>query len=362
MKPLRIAQIAPLFESVPPAKYGGTERVVYHLTEELVSRGHDVTLFASGDSRTSARLCAPVMKSLRLTGRQSDFSLDCLFALSLVYGVMEREFDIVHSHVECLTFPFASRSRIPTLLTFHGRLDFPETLRLLRMYRHLNYVSISDSQRTPAQDLNWLKTVYHGYPERSFAYSDKPSDYFLYLGRLSPEKAPHEAIMIARECGVRLKIAAKIDSADQAYFYEQVAPLLNHPLIEYVGEVDEAGKIHLLRHARALLNTINWPEPFGLVMIESLACGTPVIVRRCGSAPEIVEHEKTGFVCQSRRDFCRAIRDVGMISREGCRRAFEEHFTLRHMVDSYEEIYRRLLKTGTALPLSSVEPSLRSLS
>ena len=343
MKPLRIAQIAPLIESVPPAMYGGTERVVYHLTEELVERGHDVTLFASGDSRTSATLCSPVMKSLRLTGQQSAGTVSSLYTLAMVYETMAGKFDIIHSHVEFLTFPYAAKSLTPTVFTFHGRLDFPETLRLLRMYRNLHFVSISDSQRAPARDLNWQQTVYHGYPEDAFGFSDKPSDYFLYLGRLSPEKAPHEAIIIAKECGVRLKIAAKVDPVDQAYFAQQVAPLLDHPLIEYLGEVDESGKIHLLRHARALLNTINWPEPFGLVMIESLACGTPVIVRRCGSAPEIIEQGKTGFICQSREDFVRAVRCVGTLKRELCRKAFEDRFTRRHMADGYEQIYNRLL-------------------
>ncbi len=342
MKPLRIAQLAPLIESVPPRKYGGTERVVYHLTEALVARGHNVTLFASGDSRTSARLFPVVTRGLRLEGKP-DTPLSSLLALARAYREMNGAFDIVHSHIDCFTFPFASVSDAPSVLTMHGRLDMPDMISMLRLYGKLNYVSISDSQRKPVPEINWVATIHHGYPPECFPYNDSPSDYYLYLGRLSPEKAPDQAIFLAREHRIPLKIAAKIDPSDRAYFTERIAPLLDDPLIDYVGEVGDREKTELLKNARALLNTIDWPEPFGLVMIESLACGTPVIVRSCGSAPEIVRHGKTGFLCSSPGDFAQAIRAVGTISREACRRDFEDRFSQERMADEYEKLYYRLL-------------------
>ena len=343
MKKLRIAQVAPLIESVPPKKYGGTERVVYNLTEGLVAEGHEVTLFASGDSTTSARLVAPVSSSLRL-GRKSRSSMIMhMLTLSKVYEEMEGEFDIIHSHLEFMTLPFAARSPTPTVLTMHGRLDMPDYARILRRYRTMPYVSISDAQRTPVPDLNWVGTIYHGYPETLFDFNPEPEDYFLYLGRFSEEKRPDQAIMMARACNVRLKIAAKIDPADKSYFKAKIEPLLDHPLIDFVGEVDDARKSVLLRKARGLLNTIDWPEPFGLVMIEALACGTPVIVRRCGSSPEVVTHGVSGFICDTRQEFIRAIRDIDSISREACRLEFERRFTLGHMTSNYVKLYHELI-------------------
>lgn len=348
MRKLRIAQIAPLIESVPPRKYGGTERVVFNLTEGLVADGHEVTLFASGDSTTSARLVSPVSESLRLGRKPRAPIIMHMVMLSKVYEEMAGEFDIIHSHLEYLTLPYACRSGTPTVLTMHGRLDTPDYARILRQYGGMPYVSISDAQRGPVPDINWIGTVYHGYPETLFAYNPSPEDYFLYLGRFSEEKRPDQAIMMAKACNVRLKIAAKIDPADKAYFRRHVEPLLAHPLIEFVGEVDDIRKSDLLRKAKGLLNTIDWPEPFGLVMIESLACGTPVIVRRCGSAPEVVEHGRSGFVCDSRQDFIRAIRQIDAIPRDSCRREFERRFTRRHMTSAYESLYERLLGAGGA--------------
>ena len=342
MKPLRIAQIAPLIESVPPTGYGGTERVVYHLTEELVKRGHDVTLFASADSRTSAKLCPLVEKALRLDGKQGTCTFTSLVQLEKVYAEMEGEFDIIHSHVDCFAFPFARRTSTPTVLTLHGRLDVPEIARMLRVYRNLNYVSVSYSQRYPVQDINWVGNVYHGYPPENFELNDSPSDYFFYLGRFSPEKAPDQAIMLAKKSNVRLKIAAKIDPLEENYFDEHIKPLLDDPLVEYVGEVADKEKMELLKNAKGLLNTIDWPEPFGLVMIEALACGTPVIVRRCGSSPEIITHGETGYICESTGDFTQDIRDIGNISRHNCRKDFEERFSQKKMVDGYERLYYRL--------------------
>ncbi|NTU68518.1 MAG: glycosyltransferase family 4 protein [Chlorobiaceae bacterium] len=343
MKKLKIAQVAPLIESVPPKKYGGTERVVYNLTEGLVAEGHEVTLFASGDSTTNARLVAPVSGSLRLGRKVHSAIMMHMLMLSKVYEEMEGEFDIIHSHLEYLTLPFAARSSTPTVLTLHGRLDTPDYARILRRYGTMPYVSISDSQRAPVPDLNWVGTVYHGYPETLFEFNPDPEDYFLYLGRFSEEKRPDQAIMMARACNVRLKIAAKIDPADKAYFKSRIEPLLHHPLIEFVGEVDDRQKSLLLRNAKGLLNTIDWPEPFGLVMIEALACGTPVIVRRCGSSPEVVTHGKSGFVCDTRQEFIRAIREIGTISRLACRREFEQRFTRDRMTDGYVSLYRKLV-------------------
>ena len=342
MKRLRIAQVAPLIESVPPLGYGGTERVVYCLTEGLVERGHDVALFATGDSRTSAKLFPLAERGLRLDGNQGSSVLGSLLELAKVYHEMKGDFDIIHSHVDFLTFPFASASVTPTLMTLHGRLDIPFLIRVLQVYRNLNYVSISNAQRLPAQDINWAGTVYHGYPPECFPFNESPSDYFFYLGRFSPEKAPDQAIRLARECGIPLKIAAKIDPAEKEYFNERIKPMLDDPLIEYVGEVDENEKITLLKNAKALLNTIDWPEPFGLVMIEALACGTPVIVGNCGSSPEIVKHGKTGYICGTIEDFKLAVNRIGEISRKSCRKDFEERFTRKRMVDAYERIYYRL--------------------
>lgn len=344
MKKLRIAQIAPLVERVPPKKYGGTERVVYHLTEGLVARGHDVTLFASGDSITSAKLVAPISESLRLGRKAHSPTMVTMMMLSKVYEHMLKEFDIIHSHLEYLTLPYAHKVRVPTVLTMHGRLDIGEYGKMLGLYPHMAYVSISDSQRRPVENINWVKTVYHGYPPSSFEFNDKPGDYFLYLGRFSEEKKPQQAIMLARACNIPLKIAAKIDPTDRGFFDQKIRPLLDHPLIDYVGEVDDIRKVELLKNAKALLNTIDWPEPFGLVMIEALACGTPVIVRGCGSAPEVITHGKTGFICETRLDFINAIHRVGELSRKTCREEFERRFSADTMVSNYEELYYSLLQ------------------
>ncbi|NTW50977.1 MAG: glycosyltransferase family 4 protein [Chlorobiaceae bacterium] len=343
MKKLRIAQIAPLVESVPPKKYGGTERVVYYLTEGLVEKGHDVTLFASGDSKTSARLVAPVSQSLRLGRKTRSPIIMNMMTLALVYEEMAGQFDIIHSHLDFHTLPYAARSSTPTVLTMHGRLDTPDYPLILNQYHDTSYVSISDSQRIPAPNINWAGTVYHGYPEELFSYNADPEDYFLYLGRFSEEKRPDQAIMLAKACNIHLKIAAKIDPADKEYFKNRIEPLLDSPLIEYIGEVGDEKKGELLRNARALLNTIDWPEPFGLVMIEAMACGTPVIVRRCGSSPEIITDGLNGFICDSKQDFISAIRNVDRISRLACRQEFEKRFTLRHMTDNYESLYYKIM-------------------
>jgi glycosyltransferase involved in cell wall biosynthesis len=343
MKKLRIAQISPLIESVPPKKYGGTERVVYYLTEGLVERGHEVTLFASGDSSTSARLIAPVTQSLRLGRKIHSTIIMHMMMLSKVYEEMADQFDIIHSHLEFLTLPYAARSRTPTVLTMHGRLDVPDYVDILKRYSRQPCISISDAQRTPAPGINWAGTVYHGYPENLFEFNPDPENYFLYLGRFSEEKRPDQAIRLARACKIHLKLAAKIDPADKAYFKAKVEPLLDSPYIEYIGEVGDTQKKELLRYAKALLNPIDWPEPFGLVMIEALACGTPVIVRRCGSSPEVIADGVSGYICDSQLDFIRAIHEIDAISRAACRREFEQRFTLRHMVENYETLYEKII-------------------
>ena len=357
MKKLRIAQISPLIESVPPKKYGGTERVVYYLTEGLVERGHEVTLFASGDSVTSARLVAPVKQSLRLGKKVHSTIIMHMLMLAKVYEEMSGEFDIIHSHLEFLTLPFAARVSTPTVLTMHGRLDVPDYVDILKRYANQQYVSISDSQRAPAPGINWAGTVYHGYPENLFEFNPDPQDYFLFLGRFSEEKRPDEAIRLAKACKIHLKLAAKIDPADKLYFKNKIEPLLDSPYIEYIGEVDDTRKHELLRNARALLNPIDWPEPFGLVMIEALACGTPVIVRRCGSSPEVIINGVSGFVCDSQLDFIRAIRNIDEVSRAACRSEFEQRFTLGHMVENYEALYRKIIAASSARPaLNSKTP------
>ena len=342
---MRIAQVAPLAERVPPVRYGGTERVVYALTEELVRRGHDVTLFASGDSLTSARLMpmSPV-------GRRLDGASDGLFyeiaMLEDVYAQVSR-FDLIHAHVDGLAFSFARQSETPTLHTMHGRLDLPAQLRMLSRFPEQRLVSISSSQRTPSLHLplNWLGTVHNGVRLQHFRCQVTPSDppYLVFLGRISPEKGPVEAIQIARRAGVPLKIAAKIDREDKVWAEENVIPLFDLPGVEYIGEVGERGKAELLAGALALLFPIDWPEPFGMTMIESLASGTPVIARRRGAVDEVLIDGVTGFICETEDEMVDAIGRVAWIDRAHCRRHVEQHFSAETMTDGYEAIYQQTL-------------------
>jgi len=342
---MRIAQVAPLAERVPPVRYGGTERVVFALTEELVRRGHDVTLFASGDSLTSARLMpmSPV-------GRRLDGASDGLFyeiaMLEDVYAQGNR-FDLIHAHVDGLAFSFARQSETPTLHTMHGRLDLPAQLRMLSRFPEQRLVSISSSQRTPSLHLplNWLGTVHNGVRLQHFRCQETPSDppYLVFLGRISPEKGPVEAIQIARRAGVPLKIAAKIDREDKVWAEENVIPLFDLPGVEYIGEVEERGKAELLAGALALLFPIDWPEPFGMTMIESLASGTPVIARRRGAVGEVLIDGVTGFICETEDEMVDAIGRVAWIDRARCRRHVEQHFSAETMTDGYEAIYQQTL-------------------
>ena len=339
---MKIAQVAPLMESVPPRAYGGTERVVSYLTEALVDLGHDVTLFASGDSQTRARLVAPVKQSLRLDPRRPDWLVWHTVMLDQVFE-QAPDFDVVHFHVDFLHYPLVRRCPTPCLTTLHGRLDIPDLAPLHRHFREQALVSISQAQRKPLGDAcRWLATVQHGVPEDLYSFHERPGDYFAFVGRIAPEKRVDRAIQMAQATGVKLRIAAKVDRVDEAYFQRAIEPLLDHPLVEYIGEIEESEKDEFIGNARALLFPIDWPEPFGLVMIEALACGTPVIAWRCGSVPEVIEHGRTGFVVEDMGQAVEAARRIGEIQRGVCRSVWERRFTARRMAERYLEVYSAL--------------------
>jgi glycosyltransferase involved in cell wall biosynthesis len=338
---MRIAQVAPLYESVPPRQYGGTERVVSYLTEELVRQGHEVTLFASGDSVTQARLIPGSPKSLRTDP-------NCVDPFACHFGMLEQvyqramHFDVVHFHIDYLHFPVSSRKRFPHLTTLHGRLDIPGLASLYQHFPHEPVVSISDAQRKPLSQANWTGTVYHGLPEEIYRCYPEPGKYLAFIGRISPEKRADRAVEIAQRVGLPLKIAAKVDRADREYFYEQIEPLLDHPLVEFVGEIGEREKNAFLGNAYALLFPIDWPEPFGLVMIEALACGLPVIAWRCGSVSEVIDDGVTGFVVDNIADAVKAVERIPELSRTRCREVFETRFSDHRMSHDYLRIYRHL--------------------
>ena len=338
---MKIAQVAPLFERVPPIAYGGTERVVSYLTEELVRQGHEVTLFASGDSVTEARLIATVECSLRLASLQQDWLVYQSMLLDQV-GLLAEEFDVIHFHTDYLHFPLAKRLPVPHVTTLHGRLDLPELVPLYRHFCDMPLISISNSQRSPLPWLTWQGTVYHGLPLDLYSFSPKADGYFVFVGRISPEKRVDRAIRVAQHAGRRLYIAAKVDKSDETYFDECIKPLLGDPLIEYVGELGEKEKHSLLQGAAALLFLIDWPEPFGLVVIEAFACGTPVLAYRNGSVPEIVDDGITGFIVSSQDEAFAAADRLGELDRGSCRRAFEQRFAAKRMANDYLAIYRRL--------------------
>jgi glycosyltransferase involved in cell wall biosynthesis len=348
---VKIAQVAPIFERVPPVTYGGTERVVSYLTEELVRQGHEVTLFASGDSITSAKLVATVECSLRLASLQHDWLVYQTMLLDQV-GAMANQFDIIHFHTDYFHFPLAKRLPVPHVTTLHGRLDLPELVPLYRHFDDVPLVSISASQRSPLPWAAWLDTVYHGLPLDLYSLSPQAEDYLVFLGRISPEKRVDRAIELARHAGKRLYIAAKVDKDDEPYFAECIRPLLKDPLVEYLGEVGEEDKRRLLQGAAALLFLIDWPEPFGLVVIEAFACGTPVIAYRNGSVPEIVDDGITGFIVSSQEEAFAAAARLGELDRTQCRRVFEQRFTSKRMADDYLALYRRLLQKPSLVELA----------
>ena len=339
---MRIAQVAPLYESVPPKLYGGTERVVSYLTEELVRQGHDVTLFAAGDSVTAARLVAPSPRSLRLDTSCIDQLAHHVLMLEQVARAAD-DFDVIHFHIDYLHFPQSRRRRWPHLTTLHGRLDLPDLVPLYREFPEMPVVSISDSQRGPLPWVHWRGTVYHGLPEDLYTFRPEPGRYLAFLGRISPEKRVDRAIAIARRVGMELKIAAKVDAVDRAYFEAEIEPLLKQPGVEYVGEIDERQKDEFLGHAHALVFPIDWPEPFGLVMIEAMACGTPVVAYRCGSVPEVMEHGVTGFIVEDLEEAVQAVEQVAGLSRRDCRRVFEQRFSAPRMARDYLAIYESLI-------------------
>jgi glycosyltransferase involved in cell wall biosynthesis len=343
---MKIAQVSPLYESVPPEKYGGTERVVSYLTEELIERGHEVTLFASGDSITNAELAPCCPRSLRTDP-------GCFDPLARHYLMLEEvfrrasQFDLLHFHIDYLHFPLSRRSGISQLTTLHGRLDLPDLAPLYRQFHDMPLVSISDAQRRPIPWAGWLGTVHHGLPEDLFKFHEVTGDYLAFLGRIAPEKRVDRAIEIARRAGIPLKIAAKVDRLDHDYFDTVIKPLLDPSLVEFIGEVDDKEKEEFLGNAYALLFPIDWPEPFGLVMIESMACGTPVIAWPHGSVPEIMEDGVTGFIVEGVEEAARAVERVESFDRRRCREAFERRFTVARMAEDYINIYERLLEKSS---------------
>jgi len=354
---MRIAQVAPLYESVPPKFYGGTERVVSYLTEELIKQGHDVTLFASGDSLTKARLVPVCKQSLRLDQSCID---PLAHHLILVERVLEEKdnFDLIHFHIDYLHFPRTRKGEVVTLTTLHGRLDIPDLAPLYQRFRDVPVVSISNSQRSPLPWLNWQGTVYHGLPSKSLKFQAEPGRYLAFLGRTSPEKGLAEAIVIARTAGIELKIAAKIDRVDQAYFSSVIKPLLEGPGVEFVGEISDFQKGEFLGGALALLTPVQWPEPFGLVMIEAMACGTPVIGYPRGSVPEIVKEGVSGFIVNNLQEAVEAAKAVASLSRRHCRAYFERRFSASRMCRDYLSIYKRQLELNEQPVLSSRDDSV----
>ncbi|HET8586113.1 MAG TPA: glycosyltransferase family 4 protein [Casimicrobiaceae bacterium] len=340
---MRIAQVAPLYESVPPKLYGGTERIVSYLTEELVALGHDVTLFASGDSKTRAHLVAAAPRSLRLDPGCIDQLAHHLLMLEWVVEEAHR-FDVIHFHIDYLHFPLSRRARYAQVTTLHGRLDIPDLVPLYREFPEMPLVSISDSQRLPLPHVNWKRTIYHGIPRDLYRFRGEPGDYLACLGRISPEKGVDRAIEIAKQVGIPLRIAAKVDKADREYFENVIEPLLDDPFVDYIGEIGEDDKAEFLGHAKALLFPIDWPEPFGLVMIEAMACGTPVIAYSSGSVPEVMEQGRTGFIVSNLADAVQAVRRLPELSRARCREVFEERFTAERMARDYVDVYERLLE------------------
>jgi glycosyltransferase involved in cell wall biosynthesis len=337
---VRIAHIAPLAEAVPPKLYGGTERVIWWLTEALVDQGHDVTLFASGDSATSARLvpCAPT--GLRLAGINDHLAS----LLAMLERVRQRAdaFDVLHFHIDFLHFPTFRQLTGKCLTTLHGRQDMPDFWPAYRTFPEMKLVSISDHQRRPIPDAAFIGTVYHGLPETLIPFGEGKGGYLAFIGRISPEKRPDRAIEIARRAGMKLKIAAKVDRADAAYFEERIKPLLAGPDVEFIGEIGDAEKPDFLGNAAALLFPIDWPEPFGLVMIEAMAAGTPVIAWRNGSTPEVIEHGRSGFLVDSIGEAVAAVDDALDLSREGVRAAFAQRFTADRMARDYVRLYETL--------------------
>jgi glycosyltransferase involved in cell wall biosynthesis len=361
---MRIAQVAPLAERVPPKLYGGTERVVAWLTEQLITLGHEVTLFASGDSKTRASLVPIIPRAIRLNKPRPDPFPAYAVLLDALAEAAQR-FDIVHCHTDWLHFPLLSRLGVLHLTTFHNRLDTPDLPGVMARFANAPLVSISDHHRKPFPSANWLGTIYHGMPVDDLTPSYETGSYLAFLGRLTKEKGPEAAIRIARRAGKPLRMAAKIPRSETRYYKEKLQPLVDGEQIKLVGELNDKDKGHLLRGASALLFPIDWPEPFGLVMIEAMACGTPVIAFRSGSVPEIIDDGVTGFIVNDEAGAVAAIERLGELDRRRIRATFEERFTARRMAQDYLRCYERLLRDETRAALRSVrmlnavEPTLQ---
>jgi len=339
---LRIAQIAPLYESVPPKLYGGTERVVAYLTDELVNQGHEVTLFASGDSITKGRLIPICERALRLQNHLDPLS----YHIVQLQEVFERvdEFDILHFHTDYLHFPFTYNHNITTITTLHGRLDIDDLVPIYQKFPKMPVVSISNAQRGPLPEANWIGTVYHGLPADLYQPGDGKGSYVVFVGRISPEKRVDRAIEVARQANLKIRIAAKIDKADQEYYDKEIKHLFRQPHVEFLGEIAESEKNELLQDAIAMLFPIDWREPFGMVLIEALACATPVIAFNRGSVPEIISNEKTGYIVENISEAVAALQRISKISRDECRRTFENRFSATIMAKNYLRLYEKLLR------------------
>jgi glycosyltransferase involved in cell wall biosynthesis len=344
---MRIAQVAPLYERVPPLSYGGTERIVSYLTEELLRQGHQLTLFASGESLTKGNLVASCDRSLRLNPDCVDYLVHYVLQLEQVFQ-LSNSFDVIHFHIDYLHFPLFRRQGIPNVTTLHGRLDLADLVPLYREFSDMAVVSISNAQRNPLPWLNWQGTVHHGIPVELYEGKRDQGSYLAFLGRISPEKRVDRAIEIAKSVNMKLKIAAKIDAVDREYTEREVRPLLDHPVVEFIGEIGEREKQEFLGNAYALLFPIDWPEPFGLVMIEAMACGTPVVAFPRGSVPEVIDEGVTGFIVQSIEEAVVALERIQHFDRGRCRQVFERRFSATRMANDYVKIYEKLLASRNA--------------
>ena len=355
---MRIAQVAPLYESVPPQYYGGTERVVSYLTEELVAQGHEVTLFASGDSVTSAKLIPACRRALRLDERVVD---PIALHYAMLANVMERasDFDVLHFHVDYLNFPFSRKCEVANVTTLHGRLDIPELQPLYRAYPEAPVVSISLSQRKPLGRANWVGNIYHGLPAGTLTAGRGEGKYLAFIGRISREKRVDRAIQIAIEAGMPLKIAAKVDPSDVEYYETKIKPLLNDRLIEYIGEIGEHEKAKFLGDAYAQVFPIDWPEPFGLCMIEAMACGTPTIAFDHGSVGEVLTEGVSGIIVKNVQEAVAAVPRIAALSRAECRREFDRRFTVSRMAEDYVTVYESLVsEEELPVPVTKLGSSL----
>jgi len=346
---MKIAMLAPSEEPVPPVKYGGTELVVYNLCEQLVKMGHDVTLLASGDSKTSAKLVPIFDRALRTDPEVNALDFRDVYKFigtgKVIDYLQKNKFDVIHNHIGWRILAMSQLIDTPTVTTLHGPLDIAYQQKVYGMFKDANYISISNSQRKPMPELNFLATVYNGLDISRFKFYPEAKDYFAFLGRMSPEKGPVQAIQIARAAGVKLVMAAKVDKVDEKYFKEQVEPLIDGEQIKFIGEVDHAGKLELLGNARALLAPIQWEEPFGLFFVEAMACGTPVITMNRGSVPELVINEKTGFICQNEAEAIEKIKIIDTIDRKACFDHVNANFSSEKMAEGYVAAYQKAIET-----------------